>query len=143
MAIYIRRREFIVTLGGAALWSLPARAQQPAMPVIGCLVVAGDSQAALATFLHGLQQVGYVEGHNVAIEARSADNHVERLPALATELVSRGVASIFATHGAASALASKAAISTVPIVFANGGDSVNLGLVSSLNRPGGRPGRGL
>ena len=139
MSDQIKRREFITLIGGVSLaWPLATRAQQTAMPVIGYLVVGGpeDSQASLVPFLQGLKQSGYIQGKNVTIETRAANNHVERLQALAAELVNHGAAIIFATQGAASALAAKAVTSTVPIVFATGGDPIKLGLVPSLNHPG-------
>jgi putative ABC transport system substrate-binding protein len=139
MAIRIRRREFIATLGGAvAAWPLAALAQQPAMPVIGLLTsrAPGDAPQLLAAVRQGLKDTGFIEGQNVAIEYRFAGNQNEQLPALAADLVHRQVTVIVATTTAA-ALAAKAASSTIPIVFETGVDPVRLGLVASLNRPGG------
>jgi putative tryptophan/tyrosine transport system substrate-binding protein len=139
MAIRIRRRELIVTLGSAAaVWPLCARAQQPTMPVIGFLNAASSKgyPRQLSAFLKGLEETGYVDGRNGAIEYRWADGHNDRLPAMAADLVHRQVAVIAATTTAA-ALAAKAATTAIPIVFETGGDPVRLGLVASLNRPGG------
>jgi len=138
MAIRIQRREFITLVGSVAAWPLAARAQQPSLPKIGVLCSKSPREEArlLARFRQGLNEIGYVEGHNVAIEYRWAEDQNDRLQALAVDLVRRQV-TVIATPGShPAALAAKAATTTIPIVFTTSGDPVQLGLVSSMSRPG-------
>jgi putative tryptophan/tyrosine transport system substrate-binding protein len=135
----IRRRAFIALLGGAAAWPFAARAQQPAMPVVGFLSGAspGAFTSLVAAFRTSLTEAGFIEGQNVAIEYRWAEGQYDRLPALAANLVAQPATVIVATGGPASGLAAKAATSSIPIVFISGSDPVDAGLVTGLGRPEG------
>jgi putative ABC transport system substrate-binding protein len=135
----MRRRNFITFLGGAAAWPLAARAQQPAVPVIGLLNGQKPSDVAryVAAFRESLKEAGFVEGQNVAIEYRYANGRRERIAGLAAELVRLGVNVVFTGGGTPVTVAAKAATTTIPIVFTMGGDPVQLGIVAALNHPGG------
>ena len=132
----MRRREFITLLGGAAAWPVVAQAQPPTMPVIGFLAPVLTNEDQLRGFQQGLKQAGFVEGENVSILYRSAENELDRLPALAVDLARRRVA-VIAALGPPAAFAAKNATATIPILFITGEDPVKLGLVASLAQPGG------
>jgi putative tryptophan/tyrosine transport system substrate-binding protein len=135
----MRRREFIVGIGSAVAWPVVARAQQPAMPVVGYLGTGSPELTAylLSSFLKGLGEAGFVEGQNVKIDYRWANNEYDRLPQFAADLIRRQVAVIATPFSTVAAAIAKAATTTIPIVFSIAGDPVQLGLVPSLNRPGG------
>jgi len=135
----MKRREFIAALGAATAWPISVRAQQPVMPVVGFLLSGsrGPFETMLVKFRKGLDELGFVEGRNLAIEYRSAEGRFDRLPALAAELVQRPVAIIVAAGGNVCVLAARAATSTIPIVFPGMDDPVKLGVVRSFSRPGG------
>ena len=137
----MRRRDCITLLAGVALaWPLAAHAQQPPMPVIGWLSSGSretDDVVRLPSFRLGLNETGYAEGRNVAIEYRRADDQIERLPTLAADLANRQVSLIMAAGSPGAALAAKSVTTSIPIVFNNSADPVKIGLVASLNRPGG------
>ena len=132
----IGRREFIAGLGSAAVWPVVVRAQQPAMPVIGYLSPATAGSPYIAGFRKGLSEVGFIEGRNIAIEYRFANNAPDRLPELAADLVRRHV-TVIAASSMQAAVAAKSATETIPIVFRTGADPVQNGLVAQFNRPGG------
>ena len=134
----MRRRQFLILVGGAAAaWPLAARAQQPRMPVVGYLTSGAANSIPVAAFRRGLKEAGYVDGQNVSIEVRAANEQIDRLPALAADLVRRRVNVILATGGPDAPRAAKMATSSIPIVFQTGGDPVRLGLVTNFNRPEG------
>jgi putative tryptophan/tyrosine transport system substrate-binding protein len=136
----VKRREFVTLLGGAATaWPIASRAQQSAVPLVGILLpgTPAAEMLLLDAFKRGLAQAGYVEGHTVALEYRWAEGRFDRLPALAADLVRRNVSAIVTLSGTISALAAKAATTSIPILFVTGGDPIKAGLIASLNRPGG------
>jgi putative tryptophan/tyrosine transport system substrate-binding protein len=135
----MRRREFITLVGGAAAWPLAARAQQPAMPIIGFLHLTSrdDTRGYLPDFHRGLADTGYIEGKNVAIEYRWGEGHNDRMPSLIAELVRSQVSVIVTLESTSTALAAKEATQTIPIIFMQGADPVRIGLVDSLSHPGG------
>jgi len=139
MTVTIGRRELLVALGGAAAWPLSAHTQQPTIPVIGFLNAASAAEWTrfLTAFRVGLRESGFAEGQNVAIEFRWAEGRYDRLPELVADLVNRRVAVLVATGGTTSAVAAKAATTTIPTVFSTGGDPVKEGPVASISRPGG------
>jgi putative tryptophan/tyrosine transport system substrate-binding protein len=139
MASHIGRRKFLATLGGAAAWPIAAQAQQAAIPVVGYLdsYTAESTSIFLAPFRAGLSETGYIEGRNVVIEYRYANNDTDRLPELAADLIRHRAAVIVTPFGTAATLAAKSVTTTIPIVFMTSADPVKDGLVASLSRPGG------